>query len=114
MRDPTGAGPKAVGVHELIRQGLFQLFPKLKISGLLESAHLWAKFVALQGIHHCGDVTTITQKEILLANNPASQYKTNPEMQAPLFTFIDWLATRQRPEQNPLFGKWIKAHYTGK
>lgn len=114
MRDPTGAGPKTAGLPELIRQGLFELFPELKITGLLESSHLWTRFVALQGMHHRGPVVEISQKDILLASNLASYYKINPKGKVPLYMFIDWLARRQRPEQNPLFQKWIKDHYTGK
>lgn len=109
-----------VVLEKLIEEGLFELFPNLKLGGLAKRTGLYEHLMYLRKWNFIRKEvvpTPITFKDCETASRLANLFKAplNASHGKPrIYCFIAFLALRKRRIlRGDCFEKWVKEHYTG-
>ncbi|RDI87376.1 hypothetical protein Vi05172_g2895 [Venturia inaequalis] len=102
-----------VELGELVRQGLFYLYPELDIRGLCERTGLYEHLTALRlGLFYYARQSEITTDEMAIAASIARLFCKPGQEKAPLSVLLDTLSLRKRMPRNDKFRSWIFKNYT--
>lgn len=115
MRDPEVAMGHAL-FEDFISNGLMEFVPELIVDyDFLERTGLSQYYVWLKRVLFLkAEPKEITEEELEICERMANLWRSRDETEAPFWSFVRLVACRLRPDDNPMFRKWIQEHYDGK
>lgn len=136
--DPSSS-LKQAPLNDLIRDGLFKIFPELEVAQDHERAGLYTgqvvfrrigyppggvavkRFPRLYSYAHCARTVAMTEDLLKTVRKVTMNFIRLPEggdgaeqVEPPLHIFLCFLTFHKRERRNAVFLAWIKARYTGK